>query len=119
MGWLHSNCGNACHNRSPSAFAGATGLFMRLTTDTTGALPADPRLTDLWTTSVGVVSNFQPGGVAPGTFKRITAGDPSTSAIPYRDGRRDGVAQMPPIASHLVDFPDVANVNAWIKAIPP
>jgi hypothetical protein len=75
--------------------------------------------TDTWITAVGVTSNFQPAGVPPGTFERITPGNPSTSAIPYRDGRRDGVTQMPPIDSHLVDFTDVANVNAWITSITP
>ena len=114
LGFLHSNCGNACHNRSPSAFAGSTGLFMRMQVDATGALPTDPTQLDTWTTAVNVVSTFQPAGVPAGTFVRLRPGDPTTSAIPYRDGRRDGVAQMPPIATHLVDFADMAVLNTWI-----
>jgi hypothetical protein len=117
LGFLHSNCGNACHNRSPSGFAGATGLFMRMEVDATGALPADPRLLDTWKTAVGVPSTFQPQGVPAGTFMRIRPGDPLTSAIPYRDGRRDGVVQMPPLATHQVDFPDVMNLVNWVSSI--
>ena len=118
FGFLHSNCGTACHNKSPSAFAGATGLFMRLEVDATGALPSDAKLTDTYKTAVGVVSNFTPIGQPAGSFMRIRPHDPSTSAIPYRDGRRDGVVQMPPIASHLVDFDDVKKVIDWINSLP-
>lgn len=118
FGFLHSNCGTACHNRSPSSFAGATGLFMRLEVDATGALPSDAKLTDTYKTSVGVTSNFTPIGLPAGSFMRVRPHDPSTSAIPYRDGRRDGVVQMPPLASHLVDFDDVKRVIDWINSLP-
>ena len=119
LGFLHSNCGNACHNRGPSAFAGSTGLFMRMDVDATGALSGDPRQLDTWKTAVNVPSTFQPQGVPPGTFFRIRPKDALTSAIPYRDGRRDGVVQMPPLATHQVDFADVKNVIDWINTITP
>lgn len=120
ISFLHANCGTGCHNRSPSAFAGATGLFMRMDVDGTGALPttANIGLLDIYKTAVSQPSNFQPQGVPAGTFLRIRPRDPATSSIPYRDGRRDGVVQMPPLATHLVDFDDVKRVNDWINSLP-
>jgi hypothetical protein len=38
--------------------------------------------------------------------------------IPWRAGRRDGVTQMPPIATHLVDQLGVAALDAWVTALP-
>ena len=39
--------------------------------------------------------------------------------IPWRAGRRDGVTQMPPIATHLVDNADMQLLDAWVTALPP
>jgi hypothetical protein len=117
VAFLHANCGTGCHNRSPSAFAGATGLFMRLDVDANGALPASITATDTWTTAVNVVSTFTPQGEPAGSFMRIKPRDLTHSAIPYRDGRRDGVVQMPPLATHLVDFEDLKVVQDWISAM--
>jgi hypothetical protein len=116
LGWLHANCGTACHNRSPSSLAGPTGLFMRLDV----AALASPQSTDTWQTAVGVASNFQP--TPDTTFERITPGDPSTSAIYFRADFRDDQGQgyqMPPIDTHVIDTPDVATLGAWIQEIPP
>jgi hypothetical protein len=119
VGFLHSNCGNACHNRSPSALAGASGLLMRLDVDATGALPPNVNQTDLWLTAYKVPSTFVPAGNLPGTFFRIKPQDVAHSAIPYRDGRRDGISQMPPLATHIVDTLDLKKVDDWINSLPP
>jgi hypothetical protein len=116
LSWLHANCGTACHNRSPEAFAGVTGLFMRLDVATLGSVQA----TDAWQTAVGQPSGFQPSPDAG--FSRIAPGDVAHSAIPFRDGTRDDQGQsfqMPPIDTHLVDTADVAAVKAWIAAMSP
>ncbi len=116
LGWLHANCGNACHNRSPGAYAQWTGMFLRLTT---GGL-SSVQSTDTYTTAVGVPSGFQP---APGAgFLRITPGDSAHSAIPYRDLARDTASQtgvqMPPIATHVPDVAGVTMVTTWIDGMP-
>jgi len=38
LGWLHANCGNACHNPSNYALAGSTGFFMRLSASQLGSV---------------------------------------------------------------------------------
>jgi hypothetical protein len=114
LAWLHANCGTACHNRSPDAFAGDTGLFMRLDVERLAAVAQ----TDTITTAVGVVSGFQPFDGAG--LLRIAPGDPSRSAIAFRISFRDtqGEAfQMPPIDTHLVDADDARLIASWIGAM--
>jgi hypothetical protein len=116
LGWLHANCGNACHNNGDFALAGWTGLHMRLNV---GDL-ASVQTTRTWLTAVNVPSGFQPYDGAG--FNRITPGNADTSAIPYRDSQRDADPeariQMPPFDTHVVDTNGVAAVRAWINAIP-
>jgi hypothetical protein len=135
LAYLHANCGTSCHNRNTGAEAGQTGLFMKLTVDGAGALPSSAQGTDTWLTAYKVPSIFTPGGTtittssagtgataaatSGATFYRLAPGDPSHSMIPWRAGRRDGVTQMPPIATHLVDQYGVAVLNAWVTALPP
>ena len=116
LGWLHANCGNACHNRSSNSLAGSTGLWMRLEVANLGSVGA----TDTYTTAVNVPSNFQPFDGAG--LLRVTPGSDAQSAIPFRDGTRDDQGQgfqMPPIDTHIVDTAGVAAVRAWINAMPP
>jgi hypothetical protein len=119
LAFLHTNCGTSCHNRGPNAGAGATGLFLKLTVDARGALPATPQQTDTWITSYKVPSSLTPYGVDAGGFWRIAPGDVAHSAIVWTASRRDSVVQMPPIASHLVDLNDVQKLQSWIQAMPP
>jgi hypothetical protein len=116
LGWLHANCGNACHNATQNALASGTGLHMRLMT---GAL-ASVKDTDTWKTAVGVPSGFQP---TPGAgLLRIKPGDAAHSAIPFRDGSRERTGaqpgwQMPPIATNLPDVADVDMIKGWIDSL--
>jgi hypothetical protein len=115
LGWLHANCGNACHNAYPNALATDTGLWMRLTTSTLGAVSQ----TDTWNTAVGVRSNFQ--AVGDGGLLRIAPRDTSNSAIYFRASFRDDQGQgwqMPPIATHVVDDAGVQAIGAWIRSMP-
>jgi hypothetical protein len=112
LGWLHMNCGVACHNRNETSEAGYTGLEMRLTSDALDSV----QTTDTWRTAVGVTAYFQP--VAGFTFMRIAPRDVARSLIPYRDGNRDDPKiQMPPIATHVVDAQGLAAVKAWIDGM--
>ena len=117
LGWLHANCGTACHSGSPSALAGPSGLRMRLEV----AQLATVQSTSTWTTAVNVPSVFQPAPNAG--YLRIAPRDAARSTIPYRDGRRDAVGatvvvQMPPVVTHLVDDAGVQAVSAWINTMP-
>ena len=115
LGWLHANCGNACHNGTSGAAAGWTGLHMRLTV---GAL-ATVQDTDTYKTALGVASSFQPTPDAG--FLRIAPGDPAHSAIPFRASARNAGGhagwQMPPIATNVADLADVDAVEAWITSL--
>ncbi len=114
IGWLHANCGTACHNPSPSSFAGQTGLFMRLETGQLGSVQA----TNVYLTAVNQPSNFQTS--ATSNFLLIAPGDVSRSCIPFRDGYRDTQGeniQMPPFDTHVVDDAGVGAVKAWIQAM--
>jgi hypothetical protein len=116
LGWLHANCGNACHNATDNAMASYTGLHMRLTI---GAL-ASVKDTDTYKTAVGVPSGFQPTQGAG--FLRIAPGDSAHSAIPFRDGSRARTGaqpgwQMPPIDSNTPDVADVDVIKAWIDGL--
>lgn len=116
LSWLHANCGNACHNRTEGSAAGWTGLHMRLTTDGLASVQD----TDTFKTAVGVASSFQPTPNAG--LQRIKPGDPSHSAIPFRDGAHAAQGspigwQMPPLATNIVDTADVDAVKAWIQSL--
>jgi hypothetical protein len=119
LAFLHANCGTSCHNRDPNAGAGATGLFLKLAVDATGALPATVQQTDSWLTSYKVPSNLTPYGYDAGGFWRLAPRDGAHSSILWTVSRRDGVVQMPPIASHLVDQNDVQRLSAWIAGLSP
>jgi len=117
LAFLHANCGTSCHNRNTNAGAGQTGLFLKLTVDASGALPSDVQQTDTWSTAYDVPSHFTPSGYDAGGFWRIHPGDVSRSMVPWRASRRDGVTQMPPLDTHVVDQNDVQLLDTWIGAM--
>lgn len=119
LGFLHANCGTSCHNGGPNAGAGVYGLYLKLTVDSTGALPSSAQQTDTWTTAYRVPSSLTPYGYDAGGFWRIAPGDTDHSAIVWTASRRDGVVQMPPIVTHLVDQNDMALLNTWIRSMTP
>jgi hypothetical protein len=114
LGWLHANCGNACHSNSNYALARDTGLHMRLTTSTVASVQS----TDTWRTAVNMPSGFQGPG---GGFYRLKPRDVAHSAIPYRDGYRDGPnkerIQMPPLGTHIVDTAGLKLVTDWVNSM--
>ncbi|HKQ72001.1 MAG TPA: hypothetical protein VJT73_21800 [Polyangiaceae bacterium] len=114
LGYLHMNCGVACHNENREAFAWWSGLHMRLEAEDLGSVIA----TNTWKTAVGVTSY----SVAPDRkhfFARIAPGEPSKSAIPYRDAERETLLQMPPLATHVIDREGLAIVRKWIAEMAP
>ena len=113
LGWLHANCGTACHNASNYALAGSTGFFMRLDV----ADLATVETTATYTTGVNVPAMYVPPD--GGTLMRIAPGDPAGSCVVFRAGYRDTEGeriQMPPDDTHVVDAADLAVVASWITS---
>jgi hypothetical protein len=119
FGWLHTNCGIACHNSNPGAIAEGTGLFLKtsaaqlIADDTTPLTAITP-----YVTAVNVVPNMM--AFAMQGYRRIYPGNPALSLIPTLDGSRGNpnIPQMPPIISHIVDTADVGAMKDWITAMP-
>jgi hypothetical protein len=115
LGWLHANCGNACHSQSEYALANDTGFWMRLSASGLATVQG----TTTYQTGVNVEATFkEPDG---GRIQRIAPGEPDASCVIFRDGYRDvgseGI-QMPPIDTHVVDTADLKAVSTWIASLP-
>lgn len=116
LGWLHINCGVACHNDGVNSEAAVTGLRMKLNPDLLDGRPSNdfdvlkllvnqPAQTNQW--------NGQ---------TRVTPGKPDESLL-YRliTTRVEGAGnlQMPPLASRAVDEENTAKIRDWILALKP
>jgi hypothetical protein len=118
FGWLHANCGTACHNRNPSATCNFRGMFLRLGYNELH--PADGGVASMKSLDAYVTTYDVDAIGLPGD-KRIAHGNPALSAISYFAGRRSPTVpnqQMPPIDSHLVDTVHVGQVNDFITTLP-
>jgi len=117
LGYLHANCGIACHNPGAGA-ASTTGFFMRLDVATLGSVQS----TGAWRTGMNAASYFTLPGV--GQTKIFVPCSPDASVAYYRMSVRDGVdgvfvgSQMPPIATHQIDPTGLAIVAAWLTDQP-
>ena len=115
LGWLHINCGVACHNDT-GGLASATNFWMRLNVGSLSSV----QTTDTYTTGWNVPDQGYPIPGATKTY-RFHACDVPESAAYYRADLRNGVngtppgTQMPPIVTHVVDNTDVAALAAWIN----
>ena len=114
LGYLHANCGTACHNAG-SGEARGTNFHMRLDVATLATVQS----TDTWTTGVNQTTRFFeiPGDT---TTLRLAPGDAGASCTYYRMSHRDGLdgadagTQMPPLDSHKIDDAGVALIAQWI-----
>ncbi len=113
LGWLHVNCGITCHNANPAAAGNGAGMLLRLDPTQLDGSPPNAATWDILRTTVNVpcVSGSLTG------LPRIRPRNATLSAIHQVIGQR-GILQMPPIASKVVDTPDVSIVAAWIQAMP-
>ena len=110
---LHINCGVSCHNDGPNATANLTGLNLKL----------DPSLLDgqapnedwpVVRTALGIPAK----GAQWGRVIRIAPGAPADSlVVQLMSNRTDAAAQMPPIASRVVDEAGLSLVKKWISAL--
>jgi len=110
LGVLHANCGHCHGGDTPS---GGMRLFVTVGHD---AVTETPTYID----TVGVEIGMSPVAGIPDY--RILAGSVADSAVPWRMEQRDGggmgAAQMPPLATEVVDDDGVAAVEAWINSLP-
>lgn len=110
LGYLHANCG-ACHG------GGAPAKDLRM------ALPVGVARVEDTPTYTGTVHhptdpNSRSTGLEEMPDVRIAPGDPDGSAVLWRMQQRDDTdAQMPPLATDVVDEAGVAAVRAWIEAL--
>ena len=111
LGTLHANCGHCHGGDSPS---GGMRLYVELGID-------DVTETATYIDTVDVDIGMSPVMGVPDW--RILPGDPDNSAVPWRMSQRDGdgmgAAQMPPLATEVVDDEGVAAVEAWILSLDP
>jgi hypothetical protein len=115
LGWLHVNCGTACHNDGTGE-AHSTGFFMRLDVDTLASVET----TDTYKTGWNVLATSYEVPDASSSYL-LRACDVGESVAYYRAARRDGIdgtsygTQMPPIDTHKVDEAGIAELAAWIN----
>ena len=115
LGWLHANCGTACHNANPAATCYFKGMHLRLSY---AELAAATPVTGLeaYTTTYNVAATLPSAG-----YKRIAPGVVSNSSIHFLASHRNNVVangQMPPIDSHLIDPTGVGYLTTWITQLP-
>jgi hypothetical protein len=116
LAWLHMNCGVTCHNSVSSSTAYGAGMLLRMDPTLLDGRPVNDF--DPLKTTIGVKVH-----TAPWEGIRIVAGDPDGSLLWHlistrSDAADPSMAQMPPIASRVVDTMDVQYVYDWIAAMP-
>jgi len=115
IGWLHANCGTACHNGTAGA-AAFTGFYMRLDVATLASV----QTTNVFTTGWNQQTQGFQIPTATTTF-RLHACDLGSSCAYYRPDHRDDLdgtpfgTQMPPLDTHKIDDAAMALVAAWIN----
>lgn len=119
LGFLHANCGMACH--STRGLGDETQLVMRLRADelwdeTGHARALTVAETDTYVATVGVTPTTASVAQEYPEALRITPGDHDQSVVWLLSNLR-GTYQMPPLASHVVDEADNAELAAWIDGL--
>ncbi|WP_394823209.1 PQQ-dependent sugar dehydrogenase [Pendulispora albinea] len=116
LGYLHMNCGTACHNRNARADAFLSGFYTRLPARDVleGAAVGD---LDAWKTG----ANAMPAAIAykhlaDRGYRRILPHDAQKSLVVHVMKTR-GAGQMPPLLSHQVDATAVDLLTGWIDAL--
>lgn len=116
LGWLHANCGTACHNANPAAFCFFKGMHLRLSYAELAATTPVVTGLEAYTTTYNVAATLPSA-----TYKRIAPGDVANSSVHFLASHRNNVvpnAQMPPIDTHIIDPTGVGYLNTWISQLP-
>jgi hypothetical protein len=110
LGYLHANCGVACHR------SGGSGPFS-LSIDLAADGSAPQRAADAAAfMAINHESGYQPADGA-GRYYRLRPTDEQHSTIFLRMSARTPEDQMPPLGSHAVDEQGRATLAAWINAM--
>jgi hypothetical protein len=116
LGWLHINCGVACHNDGVNSKAEVTGLRMKLDPTLLDGRPSN----DFDAIKLLVNREAQTAQWAGQT--RIVPGNPDESLLYHLVTTRvegGGNRQMPPLASRVVDDENTDKIREWILAMNP
>lgn len=116
LGWLHINCGVACHNQNANAEARKTEMVLKLDANLLDGRP-ETELATLATTLDQPAQTQQWIG-----RQRIVPGKPDESLlIELAESRvpEGGNRQMPPVGTRVVDQANVDKVRAWIASLEP
>jgi len=108
LGTLHVNCGG-CHHPGTPEFD-QSPMELRLTVAGLGTVED----TKVFLTTVGVTPRLT---TVPRVTALVKAGDPDASAVTFRMNVRGERADMPPVASDVVDADGLASVRAWISSL--
>ncbi len=115
LGYLHVNCGVACHNEGVNAAAGNTSFQMRLDVADLHSVETTETYATGWnmTTDTLQIPNEE-------TSYRIASCSTAESAAYFFADHRNSVdgyfgPQMPAIDTHVVDTAGLAQLVAWIN----
>jgi hypothetical protein len=117
LGYLHANCGMACH--SSRGLGHETELVMRLRAGEFWSVTGPVVVSETDTFKATVSRKPTTASVAdqfPAAL-RITPGDHAASLV-WELARIRGDYQMPPLVSHVVDEQHVRQLADWIDALP-
>lgn len=114
IGYLHANCGMACH--SSRGLGEETQLLMRLSANELWPTPVSAQMLQTYLATVGqppttasVASKF------PGA-NRITPGAHDQSVV-WLMAHTRGNYQMPPLVSHQIDDAGTQSIADWIDSL--
>lgn|GEM_PF-506151 len=115
--YLHANCGVSCHNKTPDATGGPSGLYLRLDVDTLGSVQSTPAF-------AGINQFPNPNSMFVDLPNQPAEGyydfrplDPDRSLALARMAFRGTETAMPPLGTHVADPDGVAVVQAWIESM--
>jgi hypothetical protein len=119
LGYLHVNCGIACHSPVAAGTSNFTGLLLRLSARQLLAGPVLPAATDTFVTTIAkpfVSTQYLDDQRFVG-FQRVIAKNPDKSLL-LAVVQVNDTANMPPILRHKIDDAGVALLKDWISALP-
>jgi hypothetical protein len=117
LGYLHANCGVACHNQTSRAAARDAPLEMRLEIGELGSvLQTDAARTGINHAPNPIAAAIIWGFDAPITgYYDFRPGDPARSYAVARMGVREFLRQMPQLGSNRVDERGVRTISDWVQ----
>ncbi len=119
LGYLHANCGIACHSPLAAGTSNFTGLHLRLSAKQLFAGGATVAQTDTYATALNkpIVATMYLDDARFTAHKRLVPKSPDTSLV-LAVVQANDTASMPPILRHAVDDTGVSLLRDWIQNLP-